>query len=250
MSRRQRFATLVASLGLTLSLTGAVFADPTPAANSMFNAGVEAYRAGNVNAAVDAWSQAAKGGHAIAAYLLGQLYEQGHGVERSEGTAFHYYLMAAKGGNAPASVKVGLIYRDGNKALGVKRNNEKAFEMFEQGALAAWPDAQYYLADMYRRGLGVPIQRSESLRWLLLAAEKHHVPSFLELARIHFDGEGVNQDRVQGWSYLDLASRFVDPADATPVKAAMTKYGGWMREGEKEEAKKVADEWLVKHEAS
>lgn len=250
MSRRQRFAALVASLGLTLSLTGTVLAEPTPAANAMFNAGVAAFRAGDINSAVDAWAQAAKGGHAMAAYLVGQLYEQGRGVPQSAGTAFHYFQQAAQGGNAQAAVKVGLVYRDGDKALGVKKNNEKAFEMFEKGALEAWPEAQYYLADMYRRGLGVPMQRSESLRWLLLASEKRYVPACLELARIHFDGEGVNQDRIKGWSWLDLANRFVDPADAKTVNAAMDKYSGRMRAGEKDEAKKIADDWVAKHEGS
>jgi len=248
MSRRQKFAALILSLGLTLGAAGNVHAEPSAAANAMFNAGVEAYRAGDITAAVDSWSQAAKGGHAMAGYLVARLYEQGRGVPQSDGTAFHYYLMAAQGGNAQAADKVGLVYRNGNTVVGVKRDYQKAFKMFEVGALAAWPDAQYHLADMYRRGLGVPIQRSESLRWLLLAAEKRHVLSLLELARVYFDGEGVHQDRVTGWSFLDLANRFAEPNNAGRVNAAMTKYSGRMRDGEKEQAKAVADDWLAKHE--
>ncbi|MFZ2467150.1 tetratricopeptide repeat protein [Parvibaculum sedimenti] len=248
MSRRQKFAALILSLGLTLGAAGTVHAEPTAAANAMFNAGVEAFRAGDITAAVDSWSQAAKGGHGMAGYLVARLYEQGRGVPQSDGTAFHYYLLAAQAGNAQAADKVGLVYRNGNAVVGVKRDYQKAFKMFEVGALAAWPDAQYHLADMYRRGLGVPIERSESLRWLILAAEKRHVLSLLELARIYFDGEGVQQDRITGWSFLDLANRFAEPNNAGRVNTAMTKYSGRMRDGEKEQAKTVADDWLAKHE--
>lgn len=247
MSARRRLAVLVASLGLTLTLSGEVIADPTPAANALFNNGIAAYKANDIMTALDDWSKAAEEGHPIAAYLAGQIYEQGRGVTRSPGSAFRFYKMAADMGHAEAAVKVGLVYRDGSKELGIKKNYQKAFEMFEKGALASVPDAQYYLADMYRRGLGVPIQRSESLRWLILAGAKHHVPSLLELARIHFDGEGVNQDKVVGWSFIDLASRFAEGDDAARVNKAIEKYSGRMDDAQKDEAKKVADDWLAKH---
>lgn len=247
MSARRRLAALVASLGLTFTLTGEVLADPTPAADAMFDAGIAAYKAGDVRTAVDDWTKAAEEGHSIAAFLAGQLYERGQGVSRSPGSAFRLYKLAADAGHLEAAVKVGVVYRDGSKELGVKRDYEKAFRMFERGALAAYPEAQYHLAGMYRRGLGVATQRSESLRWLILAGAKHHVPSLLELARLYFDGEGVNQDRVKGWSFIDLASRFAEGEETARVNAARDKYAGRMQEAEKEQAKGVADDWLAKH---
>lgn len=250
MTVRKSLAALVASLGMTLTMTGAVIASPTQAANSAFESGIEAYRTGDIAGAVGDWEKASDGGHPMAAYLLGQLYEQGRGVEQSAATSFHYYQVAAAAGQAQAGVKVGLIYRDGNKALGIKRNYEKALENFEKGAAESWPESQYYLADMYRRGLGTPANRSESMRWLILASKKHHVPSLLELARIHFEGEGVNPDRVLGWSYIELASRFADQAEGKRVNDAMDKYGKRMKAGEKDEAKSIADEWMTKYGAS
>lgn len=247
MSARRRLAVLAASLGLVFTLTGEVLAEPTPAANALFDAGVAAYKAGDVQAAVDDWAKAGEEGHPIAAWLAGQLYEQGRGVSRSPGSAFRLYKLAADAGHVDAAVKVGIVYRDGSKELDVKRDYEKAFRMFERGALAAYPEAQFHLADMYRRGLGVPMQRSESLRWLILAGGKHHVPSLLELARIYFDGEGVNQDRIKGWSFIELASRFAEGEETARVNAARDKYAGRMQEAEKEQAKGVADDWLAKH---
>jgi hypothetical protein len=250
MTIRRSFAALVASLGLTLTLTGAVLADPTPEANTAFESGIEAYRTGDVGGAVGEWEKAAEGGHPMAAYLLGQLYEQGRGVEQSPSKSFEYYKMAAAAGQAQAGVKVGLIYRDGNKQLGIKKNYEKAIRSFEKGALQSWPESQYYLADMYRRGLGVPVDRTEGLRWLILASKKHYAPSMVELARIHFEGEGVNADRVLAWSYVELASRFADQVEGKKVNATMDKYGKRMKPGEKEAATKLADEWMARYGAT
>jgi TPR repeat protein len=251
MTGLKRLATLAAALGLTFSLTGEVFADPTPEANSAFEAGVAAYKAGDVTSAVADWDKAAEGGHAIAAFLLGQLYENGQGVSKSAGSAFRYYKQAAALGQIDAMIKVGIVYRDGDKEIGVKRNYEKAIELFEKGAIAGSAEAQFRLSDMYRRGLGVPVGRSESLRWLILSGGKHYVPALLELARIHFDGEGVNQDRVAGWGFLILANRFADPGREGPtVNKAMDKYSVRMKSGEKDAAQKAADDWNAAHGAS
>lgn len=247
MSRRRRLAALVASLGLTLTLSGEVLAEPTAVANAMFNEGVTAYKAGDVKAAVDDWSKAADEGHPIAAYLVGQLYEQGRGVAQSDGLAFQYYKIAADAGHLEAMVKVGITYRDGNKAIGVKRDYQKALKLFENGALAAFPEAQYELAGMYRHGLGVPVERSESLRWLILAAKKHYVPSLLELARIHFDGEGVDRNRVMGWAFLDLATRYAQGEEQARVNAAKDKYAVRLSDTEKDAARQAADDWLARH---
>ncbi len=227
---------------------GHLQAAPASSANTAFETGIEAYRTGDVTAAVDAWTKASDGGHPVASYLLGQLYEQGHGVEKSPSLAFRYFERAAADGQPQAAVKVGLIYRDGNKQLDIKRNYEKAIENFEKGALQAWPESQFYLADMYRRGLGVPADRSESLRWLILAAKKRYAPAMLEMARIYFASEGVLADRIKGWSYIELASRYADPTEGPLVNVAMDKYTKRMKPGEKDAAKKTADEWATRYE--
>jgi TPR repeat protein len=236
-------------LAVLVSFGGPLQAAPTSSANSAFETGIEAYRTGDITAAVDAWTKASAGGHPLASYLLGQLYEQGHGVEKSPSLAFQYFERAAAEGQPQAAVKVGLIYRDGNKQLDIKRNYEKAIENFEKGALQAWPESQFYLADMYRRGLGMPTDRSESLRWLILAAKKRYAPAMLEMARIYFAGEGVNADRIKGWSYIELASRYADPTEGQLVNAAMDKYTKRMKPGEKDAAKRTADEWVSAYAA-
>lgn len=236
---------VVTAVAFLMGISGPLSAAPTSKANVAFENGIEAYRTGDIATAVTDWTTASAGGHSLASYLLGELYDQGRGVERSPSLAFHYYERAADEGQAVAGVKVGLIYRDGDKSLGIKKNYDKAIKYFEKGALQALPPSQYYLADMYRRGLGVPVERSEALRWLLLAAKKKYSPAMVEIAKIHFEGESVLVDRVKGWSFVELASRFADPEQGKQVNAAMDKYSKRMKSGEKEAAQSEADKWAA-----
>lgn len=220
-------------------------AAPSAAANSAFETGIEAYRTGDLAAAVAAWTTSAEGGHPMSAFLLGRLYEQGRGVEQSDSQSFKYYQMAADEGQAQAGVKVGRIYLTGNKDLSIDRDYGLAIKYFEIGALASWPESQFMLADMYRRGLGVNANRTEGLRWLILAAKKKYAPSHVALARIYFEGEGVLVDRVKGWSYIELASRFAEGDEGQEVNAVMEKYGKRMKPGEKDAATREADAWMA-----
>lgn len=234
-------------LAICLCLAAPAMAAPTAEANSAFETGIEAYRTGDMATAVTSWTTAAEGGHPAAGFLMGRLYEVGNGVEKSAYQSFRFYEMAANEGNVQAAVKVGLIYRDGNKELDIKKDYALAMQNFEKGALAFWPESQYYIADMYRRGLGVNADRTEGLRWLLLAAKKRYAPAHLELARIYFEGEGVLQDRVTGWSFIDIASRFADKDEGKLVNAAMDKYRQRMKPGETDVAKVQADTWVAEN---
>ncbi len=61
------------------------------------------------------------------------------------------------------------------------------------------------------------------------------------------EGEGVEQDRVEGWSYLQLANRFGTEEDRAVADEYMEKYDGWMKRGEKESARDKADTWIASH---
>ena len=248
MTKPHRLAVLAAAFGLTLTLSGTVIADPLPEAEAAFRAGTSAYSAGDVKTAIEDWTQAAKDGHIGAAWVLGNLYDSGKGVPQSDAKAHNYYLQAAKGGQPDAATKMGLIYLNGKKSIDVKPDYAVAVRMFEIGALAAKPDAQYYLAMMYYKGRGVAVDRTEGLRWLLLSAKKRYAPTLAELGKVYMEGLGVASNRATGWSYLMLGDRFsTNDAERGTAQAAMEKYKGWMKQSEKDEAARLADEWVASH---
>ncbi|ABS64618.1 Sel1 domain protein repeat-containing protein [Parvibaculum lavamentivorans DS-1] len=248
MTARKSLAALAAALGLSFTLAGGVFADPLPETQAAFDRGVAAYRSGNAEGAVDEWKEAAEGGHTGAAWLLANLYDKGAGgVAQSDAKAYEYYLLAVRGGQPEAAVRLGVIYLSGNEAIGLKRNYEQALRSFEAASLAPRADAQYYLGIMHRRGWGTPVDRTESLRWLLLSAKKRYGPALTELGRVYMEGEGVERDRVEGWSYLLLGKRFGTPEQGAEADALMEKYDGWMKRGEKDSARDMADTWVSAH---
>ncbi|PKQ09604.1 MAG: hypothetical protein CVT73_01735 [Alphaproteobacteria bacterium HGW-Alphaproteobacteria-12] len=248
MAVRKSLAVLAAAFGLNLAVTGAVFADPVPETQAAFDRGMSAYQAGDTQSAVTEWTEAADGGHVGAAWLLGNLYDKGiGGVAQSDAKAYEYYLQASRGGQPEAAMRLGLIYLEGNEKIGLKRNYDEALRSFEMAALAPRADAQYYLSLMYRNGWGTAVDRTESLRWLFLAAKKRYAPAFAELGRIHMEGEGVQANRVEGWSYLLLANRFGDKAQRADADLLMEKYSGWMKGSETGEAREMADAWIASH---
>lgn len=248
MTVRKSLAVLAAAFGLNLAVTGAVFAAPSPQAEAAYERGVAAQRSGDMEAAVTEWREAAGEGHTGAAWILANLYDKGvGGVVQSDAKAYEYLLLAARGGQPAAAVRLGEIYLQGNERIGLKRNYAQALKSFEAAALAQRGDAQYYVSIMHRNGWGTPVDRTESLRWLLLSANKRYAPAFAELGRIHMEGEGVAGNRVDGWGYFLLANRFGTPDQRAAADELMAKYEGWLKPGEKDKARDMADAWVASH---
>jgi hypothetical protein len=244
MTVRRSLATLAAALSLTLAVNGAVFAEPGPQAQAAYDRGLAAHRAGDLPGAVVEWEEAAKQGHVAAAWILGNLYDKGAGVPKSDAKAYEYYLQATRGGQPEAAVRLGQFYLEDNEAIGLKRNYAAALKAFEVGALAARGDAQYYLGIMHRRGWGTAVDRTESLRWLILSSKKRYAPALAELGRIYMEGEGVERDRADGWAYFLLANRYGNDDQRAEANDYMARYDNLMKRSEKDEASKRVDAWV------
>lgn len=248
MTVRKSLAVLAAAFGLNLAVNGAVFAEPSHEAQAAYDRGVAAQQAGDMESAVTEWQEAAKEGHTGAAWILANLYDKGvGGVRQSDAKAYEYLLIAARGGQPGAAVRLGEIYLTGNEKIGLKQNYAQALKSFEAASLAQRADAQYYISLMHRNGWGTPVDRTESLRWLLLSAKKRYAPAFAELGRVHMEGEGVAKNRIDGWGYLMLANRFGNEQQRAAAEELMDKYDGWMKPGEKDKAREMADTWIASH---
>ena len=72
----------------------------------------------------------------------------------------------------------------------------------EQGDAAA----QLNLGFSYERGLGVPQNYKEAVRWYLAAAEQGHSKAQYNLAAMYAHGNGVPQDYIQAHVWYNLAA--------------------------------------------
>ena len=67
------------------------------------------------------------------------------------------------------------------------------------------PRAQYDLALLYDKGLGVPQSDTEALRWYTRAAEQGNTRAQYNLALMYMNGQGVDPNLIQAYYWLSLS---------------------------------------------
>ncbi len=145
--------------GLALMLAAPVLAD--------FQAGLDAWKRGDYEAALKEWRPLAEQGDAEAQYLLGNMYLQGLGVVQDYGEAAQWYRKAAEQGFAKGQNNLGELYKLGQ---GVPQDNQEALRWYRRAAEQGNAAAQYNLGEMYALGRGVPHNYIQAYMWNSLAA--------------------------------------------------------------------------------
>jgi len=237
-----RFALPTAALAALLSVTS------TNVAFADFERGLGLYQSGDVVGAAEEWKADAENGNVVASFLLGHLYKSGNGLTKSDRLAFPYFLQAAQRGHPAAQLETAKYYYFGNEEAEIDQDYVEAGLWFDKAALNFSGEAQYYLGVMHRRGEGVPRDRAEGFRWLLLASNKSYVPAFLELADIYARGDGVVEDAVKAAMHLDLARRFVDPSESEIVSDTQHDLRHFISSEARAEGRLQAELWVRANE--
>lgn len=225
-------------------------APPLRPVDEAFRTGTQALRAGQTAKGIDALGYAAAQGHAIAQWKLARIYADGDGVKRDDAKAFEYFQRIANThaedypGTAQsrfvanAFVALGSYYLAGVPSAGVKRDPQRARDMYSYAASYFGDgDAQLQLGKLYLAGVdGLPRDPRNAGRWLTLSAQKGQFEAQALLGRLLFHGDdGVPRQGARGLMWLtlarDAASRPEDKwvveaheeafADATPDERAL-----------------------------
>lgn len=77
----------------------------------------------------------------------------------------------------------------------------------QAAALAGDVHAQFYLANRYKAGQGVPQDINQAFAWYLKAAEKGAAPAQLNVGQMYAQGRGVNRDMAQAKLWLQRAAK-------------------------------------------
>ena len=128
---------LALPLALASMLAAPAFAD--------VKSGVDAWQAGNYQAAVAEWRPLAIGGDADAQFNLGQAYKLGRGVPTDLVQAEAWYRRAAKQGHLQAEDNLGLVLFTANR-------REEAMPFIIRSAARGEPRAQYVLGTAHFNG--------------------------------------------------------------------------------------------------
>jgi TPR repeat protein len=113
------------------------------------------------------------------------------------------YLAAAGGGFPPAQNSLGNLYEQG---LGVEQSNPRAAYWYRRAAEQEEPRAQHSLGVMYLQGRGVPKDPAEGVSWLRRSAGQGHAAACADLANLYWTGEGVPQNKTRALAWWLIAA--------------------------------------------
>src|SRR4051794_5731652 len=199
---------------------------------------------------------AAEGGHPIAQWKLGRMYANGDGVTQDDLRAFQYFSRIANAHaedspSAPqapvvanAFVALGRYYLQGIPNSTIKRDAERAREMFSYAAsYFGNADAQYDLAWLYLKGIGAPHDVKYGARWLGLAAQKGQHQAQAMLGKMLFVGDQLPRQAARGLMWLTLARDAAAP-DETWIKESYNRAIAKASENDRAMALQMLEHWV------
>lgn len=139
--------------------------------------------------------KSAQQGYHKAQFNLGNEYNEGVGVKQNYKEAAKWYLKAAKQGSERAQCSIGRAYYYGD---GVKKDLNRAFYWYEKSAEQGYMRAQSDLGEMYYRGLGCEKDIEEALDWFEKASEQGDIYAKRFLFVIYYEGKGDTEVNVEG----------------------------------------------------
>jgi TPR repeat protein len=131
-------------------------------------------------------------------YHLGLLYWRALGGKRDAERAVACFESAASAGHPAAETALGIALHSG---VGVAKDNDRARACFRSAAGAGDKDAMVQLATMS--------EPSDARRWLLRAAEQGHAPAMLHLSDMIMRDEPIE---ALSWLYAAVALSANEPA--------------------------------------
>lgn len=183
----------------------------------------------DVAAALKMFNDAAEKGLAAANRILGQIYENGVGVDGADvkqnvTKAFEYYTKAAKGSDPQALFRLGNAFetgiikdpkgkRDDKDNILIQPNPKSALDLYRLAAQNNLAEAFYNVGVYYETGTVVDKDPVKAFTFLMKAATAGIVQAMNRLAGLYANGTGTTQDLVAaaGW-YQKAAEMNFAPA--------------------------------------
>jgi len=162
-----------------------------------YELGLDALETGDYGIALREFRAAAEAGLDLAQYNLGVMYYSGTGVRRNVDRAYHWLTQAAEQGHRNAAFNLGVLYFNGEGVnplwmrfwpltlINRADNMAQAAHWYGEAADRGHGGAQYYLATMYRDGLGVEADVVLAFKWAWAARESEFPAASALLASLN-----------------------------------------------------------------
>lgn len=229
-------------------------------AQGEFDAGMFAYLRGDYAAALEQLLPLAQRGNADAQFFLGQMYEEGQGVQRDPAAARRWYRAAADQGQGDALNALARLDEaqgiarqapgQGNREAARGQKDESsagslddaiaayeggdyaaAASRFEALAEAGSERAHYYLGLLYENGLGVAQDYAAAARHYREAAQFGDGEAQFNLAALYETGRGVPQDYDEAHRWYSASVARGQPKGKAAVERLSAIRFGKLPEG-------------------
>jgi TPR repeat protein len=128
----------------------------------------------------------------------------GDHVDKDPADGLALFQKAAAKNYGPALYEVAVRQIEGRDP---PADGEKGLEVMRQAALLGSPQAQFYLANRYEKGTGVPQELDRARRYFHLCATKGVPLCEYRLGRLLFDApDRLERDYVQAVAWFQLAA--------------------------------------------
>ncbi len=258
---------LAAALLLSLNTPALLAAD--------LGKGARAFDSQNYSAALEELEPLAKDGDPDATNMLGQMYENGWGVEKDVEKAKRFYtrganvghldsvnslralkneefqvelktvVPAAEAGDASAMNRLGVMNEFG---YGLSRNPVEAFNWYTKAAETGLVSAQHNIGRAYNFGTGVEQNFSEAERWYRKAAKQGHTDAMFFLGTLYSNDHGTDKSRdnnITAYAWMHNAAQLGnDTAQAIERRLVMK-----LNDSQMEAAKELSDSYFQQYVA-
>jgi TPR repeat protein len=198
-----------------------------PPAQSTFERGMSALKAGQLDVAVPALEAAAAKGEFLAQYYLARVFSDSTGPYTDHAKAYVLYQRIADEHAdidpdddqrtpfvAKALTALAGYVRGGIVEIGLKPDAERAVEYLRHSAtFFNEPDAQFELAKLELSGEGVQEDVRQAMHWLSVLTQKGHAGAQAFLADLYWRGKYVKADHVRALALVAVATENAPPTE-------------------------------------
>lgn len=148
-------------------------------------------------------------------------YAKGKGIKRNIQKAVELYKFGSTHGDPSAMLSLGLLYEDGN---GVRKNTIQALRLYKNSAALGHAPGETALGQCYLWGYGVEHDYGKAKDMFTMAAEKGHALAWHELGMLYKDGNGVEKN-------MKVAAKHFKMASEKGSEVAMVQFGDCLYHG-------------------
>ncbi len=152
----------------------------------------------NTKKGLKLFNDAVERGNGLAMNILAKLYYEGTGIDADHDEALEYAEMGADAGFPESACIAGSIYF-------VREDYDSAAPHLESAAEEGYANAQFFLGRMYEDGLAVKKNTDKAIELYKKAMEGEQYSAANNLGRMYLDGDGVPMDYTKAYHYFEKA---------------------------------------------